>query len=283
VIDCQFTSMGGIAVVANQSSLKGLRVSSNVINRVNATAMYFGCHDGAACRLSDVIIEKNHIEGVNAGEREVGYGIQVKLNSTAVIRDNFVRNTKGPGIMIYGARDDDAESVIERNFVAGSQTSSGIVIGGGPALARNNISIGNAAAGIALQDYGQWGLLRRVKVGFNTLLDNSKGALSAPPAGAIQALVVGNVGSAPAGVAVFPEKQNGLAETDNVACDKSCFADPEQMDLSAAKGSILDRRAVEFYATWVPEQDFFSQRREQPLKAGAVQTAGRPLGGRAGH
>jgi hypothetical protein len=283
VIDCQFTGMGGIAVVANQSSLKGLRVSSNVINRVNATAMYFGCHDGAACRLSDVIIEKNHIEGVNAGEREVGYGIQVKLNSTAVIRDNFVRNTKGPGIMIYGARDDDAESVIERNFVAGSQTSSGIVIGGGPALARNNISIGNAAAGIALQDYGQWGLLRRVKVGFNTLLDNSKGALSAPPAGAIQALVVGNVGSAPAGVAVFPEKQNGLAETDNVACDKSCFADPEQMDLSAAKGSILDRRAVEFYATWVPEQDFFSQRREQPLKAGAVQTAGRPLGGRAGH
>jgi hypothetical protein len=40
---------------------------------------------------------------VDAQEDEVGYGLQVKLNSTAVIRDNVIVDTKGPGIMVYGA------------------------------------------------------------------------------------------------------------------------------------------------------------------------------------
>jgi hypothetical protein len=275
--------MGGIAVAANQSTMQGLLVSGNRLSLAGATAMYFGCHDGEACRLSNLVIEKNHIDGVSAAENEVGYGIQVKLNSASVIHDNRIQDTKGPGIMIYGSREYSTESLIERNFIASSRTSAGIVIGGGPVLVRNNIAIGNALGGIALQDYSQRGLLRQIKVGFNTLLDNGKGAITATQDKLAETMIVGNVGLAGAQGSLFPPRQNGLVASDNVFCEKSCFADVDGFDLSPARGSILDRRSVGLKAAWFPQDDFFGQRRQSPPKFGAVETAGRTLGGRAAH
>lgn len=280
ILDCRFTGVGGIAVVANQSSLQGLRVSGNVITQAHATAMYFGCHDGTSCRVSDLLIERNLIDGVSAAENEIGYGIQVKLNSTAVIRDNYIRETKGPGIMVYGARDDAWESVIERNFTAGSRTTSGIVIGGGPALVRNNISVGNAAAGIALHDYAKWGLLRRLKVGFNTLVQNAKGAVSAPQGALMDSLLVGNVAAAAGEGPAFPVKQDGLSQGDNLVCDRSCFADLDRGDLAPAKSSVLDRRVVAAGPDWAPEIDFYGEPRTKPPRAGAVEAVGRSPGRR---
>src|SRR5688572_12370350 len=46
VEDCQFSELGGIAVVANHNSATGLIVRRNVVKNTFATAMYFGCHDG---------------------------------------------------------------------------------------------------------------------------------------------------------------------------------------------------------------------------------------------
>ena len=275
VRDCRFSGLGGIAVVANQSSVQGLRVSGNVITQVHATAMYFGCHDGTFCRVSDLLIERNYIDGVSAAENEVGYGIQVKLNSTATIRDNAIRDTKGPGIMVYGSRDDGPESVIERNFVSGSRTSSGIVIGGGPALVQNNIAVGNAAAGIALHDYGQWGLLRRVRVGFNTLVQNHKAAVSAAPSGMAESFLVGNVSAGSAERMPFPPNQYGLSVSDNLMCDRSCFANLAELDFAPARGSRLDQHAITSRTGWLRESDFFGQRRQNPPRPGAVETAGR--------
>ena len=76
--------------------------------------MYFGCHDGTWCILTDLVVERNYIRGVRASDPEIGYGFQVKLNSVAVIRDNVIVDTKGPGIMVYGAHNLTAVSVIER-------------------------------------------------------------------------------------------------------------------------------------------------------------------------
>ena len=105
VEDCVFTELGGIAVVANHTSVRDIAVRRNVVQASRATAMYFGCHDGVECVVSGLVVEGNHIRGVDARPEEVGYGVQVKLNSTGVIRDNVIAGTKGPGIMVYGAHD----------------------------------------------------------------------------------------------------------------------------------------------------------------------------------
>src|SRR3990167_6632059 len=131
VEDCEFSGLGGIAVVANFTSGHGIVVRRNVIRNSGATAMYFGCQDGAWCALTGLVVERNYIRTVRAPDPEIGYGIQVKLNSVAVIRDNVIADTKGPGIMVYGAQDLSAVSMVERNFVMGSLGSSGIVGGGG--------------------------------------------------------------------------------------------------------------------------------------------------------
>jgi hypothetical protein len=57
--DCRFTQLGGIAVVANYSSVRGLVVRRNVIRDTLATPMYFGCHDGAKCSVTGLVVEGN--------------------------------------------------------------------------------------------------------------------------------------------------------------------------------------------------------------------------------
>lgn len=178
--DCVFRRLGGIAVVANHQSVRGLTARQNQIFDSRATAMYFGCHDGGHCAMSAILVERNSIERVDASREQVGYGVQFKLNSTGVIRDNVIVDTKGPPIMVYGAVDNDKPSIIEGNYVAGSRTSSGIVVGGGPAIVRHNIAKGNAEAGIELLDYSKRGLLRGLVVAHNTVDGNRKGAILAP-------------------------------------------------------------------------------------------------------
>ena len=97
---CQSLAMGGIAVVANHASVQGLSVRRNVIRDSNATGMYFGCHDGASWIVSGLLVEGNYIRGVTAANPQIGSGLQVKLNSSGIIRDNVVLDTKGPGIMV---------------------------------------------------------------------------------------------------------------------------------------------------------------------------------------
>src|SRR6266849_5803207 len=96
--DCRFNQLGGIAVVANHASVHGLVVRRNVIRDSLATAMYFGCHDGAACTVTGLVVEANLIQGVTAPDPQLGYGIEVKLNSVGILRDNVIVSTKGPGI-----------------------------------------------------------------------------------------------------------------------------------------------------------------------------------------
>src|SRR4029450_10309943 len=102
-----FIGTAALAVVANHSSLTGLTVRRNIVRDSRATAFYFGCHDGLQCELSDLLVEGNYIQRAGMHAEGVGYGLQVKLNSTGVIRDNVIVETKGPGIMVYGSRDTD--------------------------------------------------------------------------------------------------------------------------------------------------------------------------------
>jgi len=178
--DCVFKRLGGIAIVANHDSVRGLVARRNTITDSSATAMYFGCHDGSECIVSNLLVEFNTIARVDAPAGQVGYGIQVKLNSSGVIRHNMIVGTKGPPIMVYGARDENRATIVEHNYVNGSRTSSGIVVGGGPAIVRFNVAKNNADAAVALEDYNRRGLLRGIVVARNAGDGNMKGALVAP-------------------------------------------------------------------------------------------------------
>jgi len=203
----------------------------------------------------------------------IGYGIQVKLNSIATIRDNVIVNTKGPGIMVYGARDLLKVSVVEGNYVAASRDSA-IVLGGGPAIVKNNIAVSSAQAGIALENYGKRGLLRNVVLVHNTLYGNMTGGIVAPPQGLFDVRIVNNASHARLGTPALPIGQPGVMSVGNVDCRmRACFQAPELRNyspLSLAPASF-DSDPV------LPPEDYFGQRRAKPPIRGAVEAPAPPI------
>ena len=181
VQNCRFHEIGGLAIVETMTA-RDIVIRANRIAESRTTALYFGCH-GGECAITDLLIESNHIEHVSAPSGSIGYGIQVKLNSRAIVRNNTIIDTKGPGVMIYGCEHDTPPSIVERNRVMASRRSSGIVIGGGPVLVRGNIVVDNRQAGIRLEDYGRRGLLRDIEVRDNVTADNGWGGISIAAAG----------------------------------------------------------------------------------------------------
>ena len=270
--DCHFSGLGGIAVVANHSSSQGLTVRRNDIRNSEATAMYFGCHDGLTCVATDLTIEGNYIHTVRAPDPEIGYGIQVKLNSSGVIRGNMVLDTKGPGIMVYGATDTDRGSLIEGNVVMGSVRSSGIVVGGGPAVIRNNVSAGNATAGVSVEDYARRGMLRGVVLAHNTLYRNEQGAVTVARSGYIDVTVMNNAVHSRPGSSILPEPQPGLRTTGNIDCRAVvCFLNPEADDFSPLPGGPLVGAGTVLAAPWTPTRDLFGAPRPVPPSTGAIE------------
>jgi hypothetical protein len=272
VEDCQFSELGGIAVVANHNSATGLIVRRNVVKNTFATAMYFGCHDGSECMISDLIIENNSIQDVTAPDPEIGYGIQVKLNSTAVIRENEIVNTKGPGVMVYGSQDASRVSIIERNFVRNSRKSSGVLIGGGPVVVRNNILAFNRDGGIGLQDYSRRGLLRDIAVVHNTMYGNIRGGIFIAGEKLANVEIVNN-----AGVVAIPgsARLSGVSYVTNIDCANSrCFTDPEQLNFSPAAGSALLSAGAKLDRAWMPNNDFFQRQRTRTPSVGAIESSG---------
>jgi len=278
VEQCYFSRLGGIAVVANHASVRGITVRRNVIVDTGATAMYFGCHDGKNCTVTGLVIEDNFIRKVRAPADAIGYGIEVKLNSAGIIRRNVVIDTKGPGIMVYGSRDLSAVSVVERNVTMGSETSSGIVIGGGPAIVRNNVSVGNSEAGIALEDYGKRGLLQGIVVAHNTVYGNKLGGITAAPGNVRDTVIVNNAAHSPNPKDALPPAQNGIRMAGNVDCSvAACFMSPAQMNFSPLSGSILAGVGAADLGPWVPRDDLFGSPRGTPPTAGAIERASGPL------
>ena len=276
--DCQFTQLGGIAVVANHTSAHGLTVRRNVITNSNATALYFGCHDGISCSVTDLSVVGNRIKGVTAPNSEIGYGLEVKLNSSAVIRDNIIIDTKGPSIMVYGSRDLTTVSMVERNFVRGSRTSSGIVIGGGPVVVRNNVSGWNFEAGIGLENYGRRGLLRGVGVTHNTVYSNGQGGIMAPTSGTLDVVLRNNAGAGRSSTPIFPAARPGLRLTGNLNCTwLQCFGDPDGLDFSPGPGSLLRGLSLPRAQEGLPADDFFGAPRGIPPAIGAIERPARPI------
>jgi hypothetical protein len=278
VEDCQFVRLGGIAVVANHYSARGMIVRRNTIKESGSTAMYFGCHDGKACVIEDLVIERNYIHGVDAPDPMIGYGIEVKLNSSAVIRDNTIVDTKGPGIMIYGSDDPSKLSRIEKNYVSGSRKSAGIVIGGGPAVVQNNIALKNARAGIQIEDYHQRGLLSGIVIAHNTAVDNAGGAIAVPEKGHVEAVVINNAAAGGESQKLFPAARDGMEIRGNLDCTHAgCFTDPGANNYSPRPGSPLVRELKTDLGRFIPSKDFFEVERGSFPTIGAIQKPTGPV------
>lgn len=275
---CRFEGLGGIAVAATHVSIRGLVVRRNTIVGSGATGMYFGCHEGRTCEVTDLVVEGNQIHGVRAPDPEIGYGLQVKLNSVGVVRDNVIVDTKGPGIMVYGSRTPDRVSMVERNVVVGSMRSSGIVIGGGPVIVRNNVAAGNRESGIGLEDYARRGLLRGIVIVHNTAYGNTRGGIGLPARGVLDAVIVNNAAHAPFGAEPFPSIGGHVRLAGNVSCVAVlCFMNPLAYDFSPGPGSPLAQAGVTTVEAWMPADDLSGARRGIPPTAGAVEHATGPL------
>jgi hypothetical protein len=278
VEDCRFLKLGGIAVVANHYSARGIVVRRNIVQQSRATAMYFGCHDGRACVIEDLLVERNYIHGVDAPDPMIGYGIQVKLNSAAVIRDNIIVDVKGPGVMIYGSHDQGKLSRIERNYVRGSRHASGIVLGGGPVLVQNNIVVRNARGGIEIENYGHRDLLREIAITHNTAVDNTRGAIVVPEKGRVEAILINNAATAHADEKLFPATRNGMEIRGNIDCTHiSCFTDPGANNYSPRTDSPLRGDMKTDTARLIPAKDFFEVERGRYPTVGAIQNSAGPV------
>ncbi len=176
---CIFRDCGGGDLSANTADVHALHVFRSLFTGTRRTPVYIGRHDGGL-KVTEFRFEGNVIDGreIEAGE---GYGIQLKLNVTGgVVRGNWIEHTRGPGIMVYGAKDDDPAlgNLVEGNVVVGSRNSGGILVGAGPARVHGNLLVGNAQGGIRVYDYGGWDLLRNVDVMENTAAANGQHDLS---------------------------------------------------------------------------------------------------------
>ena len=92
--------------------------------------------------------------------------------------------------------------------------SAAIVVGGGPAIVRNNISASNEAAGIGLEDYKKRGLLRSIVVVNNTVYRNGTGGITIPESGVSGVIIVNNAADAGIGPRAYPKLRTRLRLVD---------------------------------------------------------------------
>jgi parallel beta helix pectate lyase-like protein len=276
--NCRFFQLGGIAITANNMSVRGLTVRGNVIEASRSTGMYFGCHDGQRCVVSDLLVAGNLIRGISAAPDQVGYGLEVKLNSSGIVRDNVILRTKGPGIMVYGARDLLTQNLVERNVVMGSARAAGIVVGGGPTVVRNNVVLTNSDGGISLQDYGQRGLLRKIAVVHNTIYGNLVGGITIEGHEARDTTLLNNAIQSPGGSPAVPAARPGVWTAGNVDCTyRACFMQPDGLDFSPFPGSALVGPGALAAGDALPRDDLFRVRRAIPPTVGAIERPSGPI------
>ncbi len=173
--NCTFRDCGAGCLSANTADCHALHVRRCYFTGSRRAPVYIGRHDGGL-KVTDFRFEGNVIDGrkIDAG---VGYGIQLKLNVTgSFIRNNWIEQARGPGIMVYGATDDDPKlgNVVDGNVVVGSRTDAAILVGAGPARVHGNLALGSPPGGIRVYDYNNWDMLRNIDVWNNTAADNGR-------------------------------------------------------------------------------------------------------------
>ncbi len=272
---CTFDQVGGISISANSADTYDLVVRGNELSDLQATGMYFGCHSGAGSCATNVIVEGNLIDGVDSSA--VGYGLEVKVDSRAIVRDNVIHDTKGPAIEIYGSYDVAVVSEVRGNLVIGSRNDGTLEIGGGPCVVEANIAVGGAYGAIHVYDYQDRGLMRGVHVVNNTAVGVEDLAIRIADWEAGNDLVLANNAVFRDGGAAMTGTVPGVTWEGNVECGSAseCWVDAASWDFWPAASSPLLAGAVAAGPGWTVGDDFCGQVRGSPPHAGALErTAG---------
>lgn len=171
--DCEIFETADVALRMNDGGQRyeGIRILRNEIHHTNGTGegMYLGCN-GNGCQLANSLIEGNWVHHTNRDTVSQGDGIELKEGSFGnVIRDNVIHDTNYPCILTYSTAGNGAANVIERNLLwncgdHGIQSAADAVI-------RNNVILGAAQSGIALQPH-QSGAPSNLIVVHNTVLND---------------------------------------------------------------------------------------------------------------
>jgi hypothetical protein len=272
-----FQESGAVTIAVNSNDCARITVRQNTFKNLKATGLYFGCHNGVDCHATDVRIEANLIDGVDpTNQGAIGYGLEIKLNSYGTVRDNTIYNTKGPGLMVYGSNRNDPASIVEGNYAEGSRTDGGIVVGGGPAIVRNNVVVGNAYGGISVQNYASRNLQQNVWVVHNTILNNADSGINVQGWNSGTGNVIAfNAISLQSGTpSLRPSAPTGTI-TGNVTCGVTapCFvqaATPPYDPWPALNSPLLDAAGTGS-EPWRPGDDFIGLARIGPADIGAFE------------
>jgi hypothetical protein len=209
--------------------------------------LYIGEHGGSS-PVTNFVFDGNYLDASQVfNPNIVGYGMELKLNvKGAVVTNNVILNTKGPGVMLYGTSDGNPAdaNLVEFNIIAGSRESPGILVGAGPSIVRNNMALGSPGGGIRVYDYNNRGLLHNVSVTGNTSASNYLYGfrMTSPGAYVPQNIVIdNNIAISRAGVPGFLNMPAGSTGNQEVASDAEVEAliellkveiptDPDSMD-----------------------------------------------------
>lgn len=190
IVGNKFTNCGDICITANDPgvSYQNIRILYNLMLNARTTGVYIGNHQGNT-PFKNFLFEGNVIDDrmMNdfSANSDIGYGIEIKLNvEDATLRNNYIVGAKGPGIMTYGLQSDKDpahQDIVEGNIAIGSCTDQNIIVGAGPTIVRNNLSVGGHVGGYQITDYGNRHLSSGIQVVGNTaLLNESSGFWVAP-------------------------------------------------------------------------------------------------------
>ena len=176
--DCEIHDTGDVALRANDvgAMYEGLHIVHNHIHDTGGTGegMYLGCNNGG-CQVFASLIERNHVHHTNGPTVVQGDGIELKEGShDNVIRDNVIHDTHYPCILTYATAGNGGVNVIERNALWGCGDHA--IQSAADATIRNNIILGSAARGIAMQPH-QSGAPANLIVVHNTVLHATSDAI----------------------------------------------------------------------------------------------------------
>ena len=179
VEDCDIHDTGDVGLRANDGgqTYDGLQILHNEIHHTGGTGegMYLGCNEDA-CRVANSLVAGNLVHDTNGPTVVQGDGIELKEGShDNVVRDNVVYDTHYPCILAYATNGNGGPNVVERNVMWGCG-DHGIQVAA-DAVLRNNVVLGSAADGIAMQPH-QSGAPSGLVVVHNTVLHATGDAVS---------------------------------------------------------------------------------------------------------
>jgi len=263
---CAIHDTDDVALRANNSGVvyDSLVIRGNELHHTSGTGegMYLGCNSNG-CQVRHSLIEGNYVHHTNGVNVTQGDGIELKEGSADnVIRDNVVHDTGYPCILTYSAVGNGGPNVIERNALWNCGDHA--IQSAADAVIRNNLILGSASDGIAMQPH-QAGVPSNLVVVHNTILEATGDAISLRSnSGSV--IIANNAVYAQSGRAIYVMG----GDPGQVVVSGNVGAGPLEGMASGLSAGTLASDLVSASYVGTPPQDLFPKTGGALIGAGAV-------------